>query len=344
MLRFLRLFFAFLGIAVTSTFLRAQTPPAASQPAEGAAFKAALLLTAPPTDMGWNEQAFRALKAVEKTLPAQVKSTVIGLDRPYLDEIREYARAGFNLVICHGGEYGKGMLQPDRRGQSLVARFPKTVFLNTGGEADGPANFQAVSFRLEEACYLAGIVAGHVTKSKKVGAIGGQDFASVQRCLRAFVNGARSVNPNIEGTMVYANTWDSPLLAKDAVTPLLAKGADVIFQNTNAASQGIFEACQSAGAWTFGCNGNQNDDARFANLLLGSAVMDMEKLFVDRAAEVRSGTFKGGPTFKATIANGYISYLPNPKTLSRQPADLTAKLEEAKKKIIKGELDVLKEP
>ncbi len=167
-----------------------------SSPASAKAFKVALLTPGPISDQSWNGSAYAGLQRIKDSIAgAQVSHIQTKTPAEFEENFRQYGSAGYALVIGHGFEF-----------QDAAARvgpeFPKTIYITTGGNTVG-ANVAAMSFSFDEPSYLAGIVAGSVSKSGIIGCIGGTELPPVKAAFLAFATaGAKSVNPKVEGACV----------------------------------------------------------------------------------------------------------------------------------------------
>jgi basic membrane protein A len=221
---------------------------------------------------------------IKDSIPgAQVSHIQTKTPAEFEENFRQYGAAGYALVIGHGFEF-----------QDAAARvgpeFPKTIYITTGGGTVG-ANVAAMSFSFGEPSYLAGIVAGSVTKTGTIGCIGGTELPPVKAAFEAFTAGAKSVNRNVKVLVAYVGNWDDAGAAKEQALAQLGRGADVIFQDADAAGLGAFQAVrESRHAYIIGSNADQSAVA--PEVTLGSVVIDVPHAFMVVAREVHSGQFK----------------------------------------------------
>ena len=257
---------------------------AGSSPDSGKSFKVALLTPGPISDQSWNGSAYAGLMRIKDSLEgAQVSHIQTKTPAEFEENFRQYGAAGYSLVIGHGFEF-----------QDAAARvgpeFPRTIYITTGGNSVR-ANVAAMSFSFAEPSYLAGIVAGSMTKSGVIGCIGGTELPPVKAAFDAFTAGARSVNPKVAVLVSYIGNWEDAGAGKEQTLAQLGRGADVIFQDADAAGLGAFQAVREAThAYIIGSNANQNAVA--PEVTLGSVVIDLPHAFMVIAREVRSGQFK----------------------------------------------------
>ena len=137
------------------------------------------------------------------------------------------------------------------------------------------------------------MIAGAMTRSGRIGVIGGTELPPVRESFRAFSEGVHSVNPSARIVTGYIGNWDDVSAGKEQALAQLASGVDVIFQNADAAGLGIFQAVREANnAYVFGTNSNQNDIA--PEVTIGSVAIDLPHAFLLVAREVKDHTFKPG--------------------------------------------------
>ncbi|HUO07847.1 MAG TPA: BMP family protein [Phycisphaerae bacterium] len=320
----------------------ATTSPAAStQQAEP--MKVGLLVTGSTSDGGWNQLAVTSLNALATAdnlsiVPQQQVTKDTAPDR-----IRQMDSQDFGVVIAHGYEYldaAKELTDPTK-GSGV-----KVKIAVSGGDVDNP-NFASLDYDLSGASYQLGIIAAKVSKTGKLGFIGGAPYPTVTAMKRGFEAGAKSINPAITVAAQYTG-WDDPSKAKKQAEAFMEQGIDVIMQNVDAASRGVFEAVQehNAGAgkgstaYTFGANSDQNANPVCPDYTLASAVIKMDLAFDRVIQQVKEGKFKGG-LVKEDLASGVSVAVINPKLMGKViDASVPALLDEAAKKLASGEVTI----
>lgn len=307
----------------------AGTPPVASPP-----FKVALLNPGPVSDKGWNALAYEGLALINQVMHVKVSQVQTHSESEIAENLRGYAASGYNLIIGHGYEYQEPALQ-------IASQFPHSVFITSSGKTD-PAhvrpNVAPLAPHLEEACYVLGMLAALISKTGKAGLVGGQKIPPVQSTFAAFIQGAHSVNPHFKVAQSYTNNWDDPGAAKEAALGLINQGADILFQNADAAGLGVFQAAkEKPGVYAFGSNNNQNSVA--PKVVLASAVLELPTVFLDIAMQVRAGGFKGH-VIPMSMKAGNVSVVFNPALASRIPKPVMARINAAEADIRSGKLKV----
>ena len=290
------------------------------------AFKVALLTPGPVSDKSWNGGAYAGLMAIRDSLGAEVSHIQTRTPAEFDENFRQYGAKGFDLVFGHGFEFQDAALR-------VAPSFPKTVFVTTSGTSVGP-NVAGAEFAFEESSYLAGIVAGRMTRSNLLGAIGGTELPPVKRSFEAFEQGARSVNPRVKVIVSYIGNWDDVSAGKEQAIAQISRGVDVIFQNADAAGLGVFQAVKEAsGAWIIGANANQNEIA--PEQTLGSVVIDLPHAFLLIAQDVKKGGFKG-KVYSLGLHDNVVTFVPNPAVSTRIPSSILTETDSVRAQMMTG--------
>jgi basic membrane protein A len=260
------------------------------------------------------------------------------------DTIRQFESRGYTALIAHGYEYldvVKELTDPTK------PNAVKIKIAVSGGDVDSP-HFQSLFYDLSEASYQLGVIAGRVSKTGKLAFVGGAPFPTVTSMKRGFEAGAKSVNPNVTVAEQYTG-WDDPAKAKKQVEAFIGQGCDVIMQNVDAASSGVFEAVKEhntgpgAGqtvVYTFGANSDQNGNKVASDWILASAVIKMDLAFGNFVNTVKEGRFKGGMV-REDVANGVSVAVLNPKLVGKVIDQATvAAVDAAGKRLASGDLKV----
>jgi basic membrane lipoprotein Med (substrate-binding protein (PBP1-ABC) superfamily) len=291
-----------------------------------AAFKVALLTPGPVSDKSWNGGAYAGLMAIRDSLGAEVSHIQTKTPAEFDENFRQYGARGFDLVIGHGFEFQDAALR-------VAPDYPKTVYLTTSGTSVAK-NVAGAEFAFEEASYLAGMVAGRMTKSNILGMIGGTELPPVKRSFEAFEQGARVVNPRVKVLVSYIGNWDDVSAGKEQGIAQISRGADVIFQNADAAGLGIFQAVKEAkNVLIIGSNSNQN--AIVPDKTIGSVVIDLPHAFLLIAREVKKGNFTGH-VFNLGLHDDVVTFVLNPAMAAVVPTDIMTSVDSIRQQMIAG--------
>jgi basic membrane lipoprotein Med (substrate-binding protein (PBP1-ABC) superfamily) len=276
----------------------------------GKPFRVALLTPGPISDQSWNGGAYQGLLRIRDSLGATVSHIQTKTPAEFEEQFRQYGAQGYDLVFGHGFEFQDAAKRvgPD---------FPKTIYITTSSSTSG-ANVAGIEFAFADASYLAGMVAGSMTRTNVLGVIGGTELPPVKESFAAFGEGARTVNPKVRILSSYIGNWDDVGAGKEQALAQIGRGADIIFQNADAAGLGVFQAArETKKALLVGSNSNQNGVA--PEITIGSVVIDLPHAFITVAREVKEGRFKPR-VIRLGTASDVISLVLNPAMQSRIPA------------------------
>lgn len=272
-------------------------------------FRVALLTPGPISDQSWNGGAYQGLLRIRDSLGASVSHIQTKTPAEFEEQFRQYGSQGYNLVFGHGFEFQDAAKRvgPD---------YPHTVYVVTSGSSVG-TNVAGVEFAFADASYLAGMLAGAMTKSNVLGVIGGTELPPVRESFTAFSRGARAVNPAVSVLTSYIGNWDDVSAGREQALAQIGRSADVIFQNADAAGLGVFRAArETKKAFVIGSNSDQNGVA--PEITIASVVIDLPHAFLTVAREVRHGTFKPR-VIRLGAESDVVTLVINPAFRSRIP-------------------------
>ena len=292
------------------------------------AMRVALLTPGPISDQSWNASAYAGLMRIRDSLGASVSHIQTKTPAEFEENFRQYGAQGFTIVFGHGFEF------QDAAGR-VAPEFPKTLFVTTSGNSSGP-NLAGIRFAFEEPSFMAGMVAGAMTKSNVIGAIGGTELPPVKDSFKAFTDGAKATNPKVLVLISYIGSWDDASAGKEQALAQIARKADVIFQNADAAGLGVFQAARESGrTYVFGSNSNQNAVA--PDVVVGSVVVDVPHALLSVAREVAAGTFVPRVVPMGSNVDA-VRLEMNPALLSHVPASALKAVDSVRARIADGSL------
>jgi basic membrane lipoprotein Med (substrate-binding protein (PBP1-ABC) superfamily) len=269
-----------------------------------------------PVEQQWVSRIHKALKAAEGRgdITYQFSENVANTD--YERVMREYAEKGTDLII--GEAFGV-----ERAARKVAQDYPKVAFLmGSSGKPQEP-NFTVFDNYIQEPSYLTGMVAGKLTKSNIIGMVGGYPIPEVNRLMHAFMDGAKSVNPDVKFLVTFIGSWYDPPKAKEAAFAMADKKADVLY----AERFGVSDAAKERGLKAIG---NVIDTASdYPGTVVASALWHMEPT-IDHAIEaVSKGEFKAEDYGKYShLAVGGSSLAPlDPKLVPQDVIDAVKKKE-----------------
>ena len=247
--------------------------------------KIAFVYVAPVTDTGWIAQHDEGRRAIESALGPKVKTTYVenvpeGPDAERV--IRDLAQQGNKLIFTPSFGYMEPTLK--------VARdFPGVKFESITGYKTAP-NVATANARYYEGRYLAGIVAGRMTKTHVGGYVAGFPIPEVVQGINAFTLGMRSVDPKAQVKVVWLNEWFNPPRERDAAMTLFNEGVDVIAFHTG--SDAIMRAAQERGMMAVAYHSDMRKVAPDAQI--AAVTHHWGGYYTQRARAVIDGTWKSG--------------------------------------------------
>jgi basic membrane lipoprotein Med (substrate-binding protein (PBP1-ABC) superfamily) len=283
-------------------------------------FRVALLTPGPITDQSWNGGAYQGLMRIKDSLGATVSHIQTKTPAEFEEQFRQYGAQGYDLVFGHGFEFQDAAKRvgPD---------FPKTIYITTSGSTSGP-NVAGIEFAFADASYLAGMVAGSMTKTNVIGVIGGTELPPVKESFTAFIRGAKAVNPRVTVLTSYVGNWDDVSAGREQALAQIGRNADIIFQNADAAGLGVFQAArETKKALVVGSNSNQNAVA--PEVTIGSVVINLPHAFLTVAREVKEKRFTPR-VIRLGSESDVITLVLNPVLQSRIPAPVLRAVDSAR--------------
>jgi basic membrane lipoprotein Med (substrate-binding protein (PBP1-ABC) superfamily) len=274
------------------------------------AFRVALLTPGPISDQSWNGGAYQGLLRIRDSLGASISHIQTKTPAEFEEQFRQYGSQGYQLVFGHGFEFQDAAKRvgPDH---------PRTVYVVTSGSSVG-ANVAGIEFGFADASYLAGMLAGAMTRSNVIGVIGGTELPPVKESFTAFTRGAKAVNPKVAVLTSYIGNWDDVSAGREQALAQIGQSADVIFQNADAAGLGVFRAArETKKALVVGSNSDQNGVA--PEITIASVVIDLPHAFLTGARVGRRVTYT--PRFlNLGTESDVVTLVINPAFRARSPA------------------------
>lgn len=281
-----------------------------------------------PVQQKWVARLHEALRNAEDRGEIEyVFSEKVANNDDYVRVLREYAGSrGADLIV--GEAFGIG-----REARKVADDHPGVAFLmGDAGEPHG-ANFAVFDNWLHEPCYLMGILAGAMTRTNRLGMVGGRPVGEVNRLFHAFMNGARSVNPEAGFKVAFIHSWYDPPKAREAALAQVEAGVDVLF----AERAGVVEAARASGVIAFGNVNDMNQEENGANVVVTSALWDMNPAVTHAVRQVAEGRFRAADYREwSMMRRGGARLAPYYEFEERIPAAAKARVEEVEADILAG--------
>jgi basic membrane protein A and related proteins len=308
------------------------TPASAPVKSASAPLKVAFAYVGPVGDGGWTFAHDNARKAVEKHFGDRVQTSFVEKVPEAADAervFRDMAGQGNKLIFGTTFGYMEPMLK-------VAADLKDVKFEHATGykQAD---NMRTYDSRTYEGAYMAGVIAGGMTKTNTLGVVGSVPIPEVVRNINSFTMGAQSVNPNVKTKVVWVNEWFNPPKETEAAQSLINGGADVLMQNTD--SSAVLQTAGKAGKYAFGWDSDMT--AYAPNAHLASAVINWVPYYINAVQDALDGTWKGGGHTWWGVKEGAIDIV---SISEKVPADVKTKVETVKAGLKAGSFVIWKGP
>lgn len=293
--------------------------------------KITFLYSAPVGDAGWGFAHEKARREVQAKFGNVIKTSFIDsvADGPDSERVvRDAISQGSKMIVGTSFGYMDSMLK-------VAQDFPEVKFEHASGYKTS-ANMRIYNSRIYEGYYLAGVVAGAMTKTNVLGFVGAVPIPEVVRNLNSFTLGAQSVNPKIATKVVWTNEWFNPPKETDAANALINAGSDVLMQNT--ASPAVLQAAQQRGKRAFGVYSEMTTYAPKA--ILGSAIINWTPFYTRAVQDLLDGTWKTSRTLWG-VKQGSVDLVAVAEDV---PASTKARLEEVKAGLRSGSFSIWRGP
>ncbi len=251
-----------------------------------AAVKVGFIYVGPVGDHGWTYAHDLGRQYVEKVFGDKVKTVYLenvpdGMES--LKSIEALAKQGYEIIFTTSFGYMDAT-------EIAAKKYPNVYFFHCSGYKYNDKNFTAYFGRMYQPSFLAGIIAGSMTKTNVIGYVEPIPIPEVVRITNAFALGVKLVNPEAKIHIVWTHSWYDPAQEKEAAITLIEKGADVIAQQTDSAAP--VQTAEDMGVFSIGYN---SDMSKFGpDYYLGAPIWNWGAYYVKVINEILSGKFKAG--------------------------------------------------
>ena len=241
-------------------------------------------------DKSFNDAAYRGLQEAIKRLGIEGKDVEPGEGGANREELlRLLAEQGYDLVI------GVGFLFTDAL-TKVAKEFPNTKFAIVDGVVEGLPNVRSLVFKEHEGSFLVGAIAGLMTKTNKVGFVGGMDMALIHKFEVGYRAGVKYVNPKAEVLVNYigvtGEAFKDPVKGKELALSQFKQGADIVYHAAGASGEGVIEAAKEMKKFAIGVDSNQNWIA--PGYVLTSMLKKVDVAIYKTIEDLVKGKFTGG--------------------------------------------------
>ncbi len=309
--------------SVAAAALAGLSPAAFAQ----AKLKVAAIYTV-PVEQQWVSRIDKALKAAVARGEIEYVFSENVTNADYERVMRGYAEKGHTLIV------GESFAVEDAA-RKVAKDYPKVSFVMGSSKGPQAPNYAVFDNYIQEPAYLSGMIAGGMTKSHKIGMVGGFPIPEVNRLMNAFMAGAKETNPKVEFMVSFINSWFDPPKAKEAAFAMIDKGADVMY----AERFGVADAAKEKGKLAIGNVINTQD--KYPDTVVASALWNMEPTIDLAIKNVKAGSFKAedyGPY--STMKHKGSELAPLGSFEKKIPADVVSKVQAKEKAIRAGSFSV----
>ncbi len=304
---------------------------AAPAPAKPEPLKIAFAYVGPVGDGGWTFAHDNARKALEKEFGDKVVTSFVENVPESADAervIRDMASQGNKLIFGTTFGYMETMLK-------VAPDFKDVHFEHATGYKTAD-NMRTYDSRTYEGAYMAGVIAGKMSKTGTLGVVASVPIPEVIRNINSFTLGAQSSNPKVKTKVVWVNEWFNPPKETEAATSLINGGADVLFQNTD--SPAVLKTAQDKGKRAFGWDSDMTAYGPKAHL--ASSVINWTPYYIKATKDALEGTWTTGGVWWG-VKEGAIDLVSIAEDV---PAETKAKVDEVKAGLKDGSFAIWKGP
>lgn len=280
-------------------------------------------------DQSFNDAAYRGLMQAKEELDIEVYYVEPADIAEMEEHQRAYADMGLDLVIVIGFIHQSALTE-------VSADYPNIKFAIVDDVVDNP-NVTSLLFEEHEGSFLVGVVAGMMTKSNVVGFVGGMEVPLIRKFQVGFEEGVKWANPNAQVLVNYAGAFDDPGRGRELAISQYERGADIIYHAAGGTGSGVIDAAGSNDFYAIGVDSDQDYMAPGKVLTSMIKRVDMAVYEVIKAAV--EGTLEGG-TWTFGVADGGVGTSEFKYTKDIIPQEVFDRVEEAKQKMISGEIVV----
>lgn len=273
-----------------------------------------IVYSGPQNELGWNAAHERARKALETRLGPKIAFTVVdGKNEPADIEtaLTQLIDAGNTLIITTSASAAASV-------DKLAAAHPQVRFVQAGGLSTAK-NVASYAVRGYQAAYMAGIVAGRMTKSNTLGVVGAFPTPQSVLDINAFELGAQNINPNAKTRVAWANTWSDPAKEAGEAQTLIDQDVDVLFQTTQ--SPAVLQTAEKTGKLAIGWASDMRKQGPHAHL--ASVVIDWTPFYTKLIEQTLDDRFTPGISWNG-IQNGAVDLAVDAN--NQVPPDVQAKV------------------
>jgi basic membrane protein A and related proteins len=282
-------------------------------------------------DQSFNQSAWEGLQKAGTDLGIKVSYKESKQDADYVPNLETLLDAKNTLI------WGIGYMMADAVKQEAT-KNPKQMYaiIDQDYGKDTPANVVGVTFHAEQASFLVGYIAGKMTKTGKVGFVGGMSGPLIAAFQFGYESGVKQANPKVKIMSQYAESFSDAAKGKAIATQMYQGGCDIVYHAAGGVGAGVIEAAKEKNKFAIGVDRDQNYLA--PDNVITSAMKRVDNGVYNVAKALKDGTLKGGTTVSYGLAEGGVDVAPtSSKLVPQKILDEVAKLKQA---VIDGKITV----
>lgn len=284
-------------------------------------------------DKSFNEAAYTGAARFKEEFSATFRDFEPNSETQYEQALKRFARRKADLIVAVGVGYSVAV-------RNVAARYPDVKFTVIDAVIDLP-NVQSITFKENEGSFLVGMIAALKTESNTIGFLGGMDIPLIRRFERGYRQGAEFVNSDLTFIENYVGTtpsaWNDPIKAAEMARSQYARGADIIFAAAGPSGLGVIQAAKDNGKLAIGVDSNQNHVA--PGFVLTSMLKRVDLAVYQAMKAASEGTWAAGHQVMG-LAQGGVDFALDEHNAALISDEIKAKLEDARAKIVSGEIVV----
>lgn len=309
----------------------------------GKALKVALLLSGNLGDMSFLDSANAGMKAVTEKYGANVKVIEMGADSTkYEPNVLDASEGDYDVIIGSGWQLQEPF-------ENVAKNYPDKKYIIFDASVDytkgNYSNVYSINYKQNEASFLAGMMAAKMTKTNKLGFLGGMDGAVINDFLLGYIEGAQYINKDIKVSVGYVGSYTDSAKCKEMASAQYNQGIDIIFTAAGAAGLGTLDAAKELGKYAIGVDSDQamifdTTDAAKAKQIPASVMKRVDNSLVRAFGMIQDGSIKWGAAETLGLKEEAVGLSDNKYYQQIVPQDVRTAISDASKKIISGDLKV----
>jgi basic membrane protein A and related proteins len=275
-------------------------------------------------DQSFNQSAWEGLLRAKKELGVKIAYKESRQDEDYGLNIATLTDAGYDLIWGLGFSMRDAILST-----AQVNPDQKYGIIDFSYGPDTPVNVSCLVFQEEQPSFLVGYIAGKMTRTNKVGFVGGIKFPLIEKFEYGYMAGVKLANPACDILSEYAKSFTDAAKGKTIASHMYQQGADIVFHASGSVGDGVIEAAREKNRWVIGVDKDQNFLA--PDHVLTSAMKRVDHALFDMVEKLAAGEFQGGQTVVYNFSNNGVGIAPTsdrhvPRTVLDETDDLIRKI------------------